>query len=355
MSGGLQARIVIRRSDSFALDVEFEIPAGRTLALVGPNGAGKSTVAAALAGLLPLDAGRIELNGIALDDPDSGAFMMAQERGVGMVFQDGRLFPHLTALQNVAFGARSRGAPGRQADAGALEWMGKLGLSDLASRRPGDLSGGQAQGVALARALATGPNLLLLDEPTAALDVRSRAAMRELLSDHLSGFAGPRLIITHDPMEAFALADQICVIENGRLTQTGSVEDIRMRPRSPWVAELAGSNLFSGDATEAGVAVEDVILTTAKPQVRGAVRVSIRPNAISVHRSEPGGSPRNRWETTITQIQDSGGSVRLMTGGPLPLMADVTPGARAELSLEVGAAIWISVKATEIGVEEDLS
>ena len=351
MSGGLQARIVVRRSDAFTLDVDLEIPSGQTLALVGPNGAGKSTVAAALAGLLPLAEGRIELNGTVLDDPASGTFVTAQERRVGVVFQDGRLFPHLTAVQNVAFGARCRGTPRREADAAAIEWLRRMELSELASRRPGDLSGGQAQRVALARALAAAPDLLLMDEPTAALDVRSRAAMRQLLAEHLSAFSGPRLLITHDPAEAFALADRICVLEGGRLTQAGSADDLRMRPRSPWVAELAGSNLLTGIATEAGVEVEGVTLTTAQPELRGPVRISIRPNAISVHRSQPGGSPRNRWETTIAQLQDSGGSVRLLTSGPLPLMADVTPGARAELGLEAGAAIWVSVKATEIGVE----
>ncbi len=348
---GLQARIVLQRGDGFSLDIALAIPAGRTLALVGPNGAGKSTVAAALAGLLSLDSGEITLSGTLLDGPATGAFVPPQDRRLGLVFQDNVLFPHLTVLENVAFGLRSRGVPTAHARSQAAAWLERVGLAGLDDRRPGELSGGQAQRVALARALVTDPAMLLLDEPMAALDVRTRGEVRAFLSQHLASFSGPRLLITHDPSEALEMADEICVLEGGRITQTGSPDEIRMRPRTAYVAEFAGSNLFTGHATESGVSIGEITLATAHPEMRGAVRVSIRPNAISVHCSEPGGSPRNRWQTRVVRVQDNGGSVRIQTDGPLPLMLDVTPAARAELALEPGAEVWVSVKATEIGVE----
>lgn len=241
---GLHAHIVVRRSEDFALDLGLSIPSGRTVALLGPNGAGKTTAVSSLAGLLPIDSGRIELVGTVLDDPERDLLVAPEDRRVGVVFQDQLLFPHMSALENVAFGLRSRGMTRDEARSRACAWMDRVGLGGFESRRPGELSGGQAQRIALARALATDPDLLLLDEPLSALDVTSRAELRLLLSEHLSAFDGPRLLITHDPTEAFQLADEIHVIEHGRVTQTGTAADIRMRPRTPYAADLGGSNLL---------------------------------------------------------------------------------------------------------------
>lgn len=350
---GLHAEMSVRRSESFRLDLEVSIPAGTTGALLGPNGAGKSTAVAAVAGLLPLDRGRIELAGTVLDDPDEAVFVPAEERRIGVVFQDYLLFPHQSVLENVAFGPRSRGVGRDRARRRAREWTERLGLDGLEDRKPRDLSGGQAQRVALARALATEPDLLLLDEPLSALDVTTRARLQRTLADHLEDFDGPRLLITHDPKEAFLLADRIHVLEHGKVTQSGTADEIRLRPRTRYAADLAGSNLFTGTADDGEVDVGPHVLYVADRDVRGAVLVTIHPTAISIHREPPDGSPRNSWATTVDQIEPLGDRVRLRTGPPLPLTVEITQDATDELRLKPSAGIWVAVKATEIGLDPE--
>ncbi len=277
--------------------------------------------------------------------------MPPEERRIGVVFQDYLLFPHLSVLENVAFGLRSRGEPGARSRAGA--WLERLGLAELADRRPPDLSGGQAQRVALARALVNEPDLLLLDEPLAALDVTTRAELRHVLALHLEAFAGPVLLITHDPAEAFLLAEEIHVLEDGRVTQTGSADDIRLRPRTPYVADLAGANLFEGLADGGVVRCGDHELHVADHSVSGPVLVTISPAAISVHRGRPEGSPRNVWETAVDRLERLGDRVRLHTGDPFPITVEITPEATTALDLRAGSRVWVSVKATNIRLEPD--
>jgi molybdate transport system ATP-binding protein len=350
---GLRARLVVRRSGAFLVDVDLAIPPGTTVALLGPNGAGKSTVVAALAGLLPIEAGRIEIGGVVLDDPEEGVFVPPERRRVGVVFQEYLLFPHLSVMENICFGPRSQGTPRGACRARAEPWIRSLGLVGLESRRPGDLSGGQAQRVALARALVIEPDLLLLDEPLAALDVTTRTRLRRTLSGHLAGFPGPRMLITHDPAEAFLLADRIHIIEEGRITQTGTADEIRLRPRTPYAADLAGSNLVMATAREGAADTGAAILWIADREIRGPVLLTIRPNAISVFRGPPEGSPRNSWETTLERLETLGSRVRLLTGPPLPLAVEVTREAARELDLHPGRRVWVSVKATEIGVQSE--
>lgn len=351
---GLYASVVVRRSESFELDFEVSIPPGRTVALLGPNGSGKSTAVAAIAGLLPLDMGRIELAGVVLDDPKQALFVPAESRRVGLVFQDYLLFPHLNLIENIAFGLRSRRVGRDEAFGEARQWMRRLGLNGLEKSKPRDLSGGEAQRAALARALITDPDILLLDEPLAALDVTTRAQLRRTLAEHLEGFRGPRLLITHDPIEAFLLADEIHVIEQGTVTQRGTADEIRLRPRTRYAADLAGSNLYTGTASDGQVDIGGHSLHIADRGVAGAVLVTIRPTAISVHHSEPTGSPRNSWPTIVELIEPLGDRVRLRTGSPLVLTIEITRDATADLGLAIGAGIWVAVKATEIGVEPDV-
>ncbi len=225
----LLAQVRLTRG-SLELDVEVAADEGEVVAVLGPNGAGKSSLLRALAGLLPLAQGQITLDGTVLEDPGKNIFVPPEQRPVGMVFQDYLLFPHLTVLENVAFGLRSRRVPA--ATARARAWLERVGLTDLADVRPAALSGGQAQRVALARALATDPRLLLLDEPLSALDVTTRAETRRDLRRHLATVSGIRLVVTHDPLEAMALADRLIVIEDGRLVQSGPAAEVTARPRS---------------------------------------------------------------------------------------------------------------------------
>ena len=348
MTGGLHARVVVER-EGFVLDVSLSIPPNRTVAVLGPNGAGKTTLVEALAGLAPLDRGSVRLGGRTLDSPDAGVFVEPAERRIGVAFQAGMLFPHLSALENVAFGLRARGISRSEARRTAGEWLEAVGMSDLAGRRPGALSGGQAQRVAFARALATEPGMLLLDEPFSALDITSRAGLRRMLREHLAGYSGPCLLVTHDPTEAFLLADELVILERGTVVQSGKADDIRLRPASRYAADLAGVNLLVGMAAGRVLTVDGHELVIADA-VEGRVIATIHPRAISLHLDQPGGSPRNSWPTTIRHIDHHGDRVRIQTGDPLPLTAEVTPDAQAALGLFPGASVWLSIKATEVVV-----
>jgi molybdate transport system ATP-binding protein len=231
--------------------------------------------------------------------------------------------------------------------------LGRLGLSEHETSKPGVLSGGQAQRVALARALVVEPDVLLLDEPLSALDVTTRSELRHVLREHLAAFHGPRLLITHDPTEAFLLGDEIYVIEEGRITQSGSPDDIRLTPRTPYAADLAGSNLLMGNAYRGSVDIGEVSLAIADDVVSGRVLVSIHPTAISVHSRRPEGSQRNTWATTVDRVEHLGSRVRLRTGAPVPLTVEVTELARSDLGIEVGARVWIAFKATELSVQPE--
>jgi molybdate transport system ATP-binding protein len=350
MTGPLTAQIVVER-DGFTLDVTIEIGPGQSAALLGPNGAGKSTAVSALAGLTPLDGGRIRLGDRILDDPDDRLFVAPVGRNIGVVFQDYLLFPHLTAAENIGFGLR-HSRVGKAPTRKKVETMlDSLGLTDLANRKPHQLSGGEAQRVALGRALITDPDLLLLDEPLSALDASTRVEMRRVLADRLAAFAGPKLFITHDPTEAFLLADQIHIIEDGSITQVGTAEDIRLRPRTRFVADLAGANLLRGTADHGEIVVGGHTLHSADSEPSGKVLATIHPHAIALHRNHPEGSPRNTWQTTVSRVEHFGSRVRVQMGVPLPLTAEVTPAAVEALGITEGSVVWISIKATEISVE----
>ncbi|MBU3689891.1 MAG: hypothetical protein B7C54_05375 [Acidimicrobiales bacterium mtb01] len=235
----LHGHVVVERN-RFTLDASISVRAGETLAVLGPNGAGKTTLLRALAGLVPISAGSIELDGALLDDPDHDVFIVPERRPIGFVFQDYLLFPDMSVVENVAFGPRARGTNHEQALARASELLEWVGLGDHAEKRPDAISGGQAQRVALARAMAVSPRLLLLDEPLAALDVTTRRSVRSDLSRLLAGVDSARILVTHDPRDARALADRLMIIENGRVVQSGSFDDIAANPATPYVHELLG-------------------------------------------------------------------------------------------------------------------
>ena len=349
MSSRLDAHIVVSR-DGFTVDAELHVDPGQVAALLGPNGAGKSTIVAALAGLVRLDAGQVILGHRRFDVPETGDFIHPEERRVGVVFQDLLLFDHMTVYDNIAFGLVGGNVSSSKTSERVTSWADRMGLSSKLRQRARELSGGEAQKVALARALIIEPHLLLLDEPLAALDTTARVDMRRELTDHLADYVGPTLFITHDPAEAFLLSDEVYILETGSITQSGSAEDIRMGPRSRYVADLAGVNLFSGTASSGVVDLGDRDLAVADSEMDGAVLVTIHPHSISLHRSEPKGSQRNVWQTSIERVEHHGDRVRVLTGIPLALTVEVTPAATEAMSLEPGMPIWVAIKATEVGV-----
>ncbi len=333
----------------FELDVAFEVPPGEVLGVLGPNGAGKSTLLRAVAGLEVLDSGSVGVGEHPWQQP--GGFVPAEERRTGVVFQDYRLFPHLDVRDNVAFPSRSAGAGRADSRANAGHWLDRLGLGHLADRRPHQLSGGQAQRVALARALAREPEVLLLDEPMAALDAGARIEIRAFLREHLSDFPGPVVLVTHDPLEAMVLADRLMVLESGRLVQQGAPAEVARRPASPYVARLVGLNLWPGTLEEGGVVALEAggRLAVATQARSGPILVSLRPSAVTVHTARPDHtSTRNVWQGTVAAMEVLADRVRLQVGGAPPTLADVTPAAVAELGLEVGSTVWLSAKATEV-------
>ncbi|MFB8039672.1 ABC transporter permease [Streptomyces hydrogenans] len=321
---------------------------GTTIAVVGPNGAGKTTLLRALLGLTP----RAHA-GLRLGDEDVTA-LPPHRRRVAWVPQDGALFPHLSALANTAYGLRAQGVPRAEARRDARAWLDRLGVGHLAHRRPAQLSGGQAQRVALARALAARPRLLVLDEPLAALDQTTRAHVRHTLRTHLSGFGGVCLIVTHDPVEAVSLADRVLVLQDGRALQDATPTEVTRHPRSPWVARMLGRNAWPGTATPDGLALDGGgTLVAAEPPPSGTPALAIvAPEAVSLHREKPAGSPRNVWPGTVREITTSGSRLRvLVTSTETPdLVAEITPQAAAELGLADGVPVWTSVKATETTV-----
>lgn len=344
---GLSARVTTTRSD-FALDVDLDIAAGEVVAVLGPNGAGKTTLLRVLAGLVTIDDGQIALDGRILDDPAHDVRVPPEHRGAGVVFQDHLLFAHLSVVENVAFGPRARGLSTRAAHAVAHEWLARVGLSAHAADRPRTLSGGQAQRVALARALASRPRMLLMDEPLSALDVEARLAIRRELRDHLEAFDGPCIIVTHDPIEAIALARRLVVIEQGRITQDGSIDDVTQRPRSPWIAGLVGLNLYRGHATDHAITLPSGQQIVAAGAAHGEVFAVVHPRAVALYRDRPDGTPRNVWSGTIDGVDVHGDRVRVHVAGRVPIVAEVTPAAIAALDLGVGGDVHVSVKASEV-------
>jgi molybdate transport system ATP-binding protein len=335
----LHAELRVQRDD-FTLKLDLAIEPGEVVALLGPNGAGKTTALRALAGLLTGSRVRV--------DDSTWDGLPAEKRPVGVVFQDYLLFPHMSALDNVAFGLRARGTRKVWADAIALRWLIKVGLAEFAKAKPRTLSGGQAQRVALARALATSPELLLLDEPLAALDAGARMRVRSDLDRHLQNYAGHTLLVTHDPLDAMVLADRLVILENGRVVQQGAPREIVRQPRTEYVAHLVGLNFYRGIASGTEVRLDDGgTLTIAEP-AEGPVHVVFPPSAVGLFPSRPAGSPRNTWQATVSGIEQHANTTRVDLDGSPAVLADITTATVAELRLQPGDELWASLKATEI-------
>jgi molybdate transport system ATP-binding protein len=348
----LHADVALRLA-AFAIDVEIHVDPGEVLAVLGPNGSGKTTLLRAIAGLVPIDAGCIRVDGatggdIVLDEPARGVFVAPEHRPIGVVFQQFLLFDHLSALENVAFGLRARGTPRAQARRHAQAWLDRVGLDGFADRRPRELSGGQAQRVALARALAIDPRILLLDEPLAALDAGTRRQVRRDLRRHLEGFDGVRVLVTHDPVDVYALADRVAILDHGRIVQTGTISEITAHPRSRYVAELIGTNLIAGDLDATGLTTRDGTRLAVVAEFAGPAFAVIRPQSVTLARHVTDTSARNTFAGTIDDIDRLGDRVRVGVDGPVHLTAEITTSALDTLQLRPGDRVHAIVKATDI-------
>jgi molybdate transport system ATP-binding protein len=334
----------------------FTVAPGETLAIVGPNGAGKSTLLGLIAGLLRPDSGEIWLGDHMLTNCATGMFIPTHRRRTALLLQEALLFPHLTVAGNVEFGMRDR--PRREVSGARDHWLESVGARDLAGRRPGELSGGQAQRVAIARALATGPDLVLLDEPLSGLDAESAPAIRALLGRVLGRGGQSALIVTHDIMDAVAVADRVMVLDAGRIAELGETTTVLSRPTSQFGARFAGVNLLEGAVGEDGaLRVGDLVIhgvwsgTGGHTQGQRAVAV-FGPRAVSVHLSPPGGSPRNVIAVSVTTLSAHADTVVVTaTAGATIFSAHITAAAAAELKLAPGASAYFAVKAHEVVIQ----
>jgi molybdate transport system ATP-binding protein len=337
-------------------DAEFDLTLadGDVLAVLGPNGAGKSTLLLLIAGLLRPDQGRVELGARVLADTGSGVFVPAHSRGVAMLSQRAMLFPHMDVAANVAFAPRSKGKRRRAARAIAEHWLAAVDARDLADRRPVQLSGGQAQRVAVARALAAEPEVLLLDEPMAALDVTAAPALRRLLRHILRDDARTAVIVTHDLRDALAVADRVIVIDRGRIVESGPVRSVLTAPRSAFAAYVTGVNLVSGIITGPGTlktAWGATVSGIGEAPVGGAAVALFRPGAVAVHLDPPHASPRNVLPVTIAEMDIHETIVRVrgsaQPDGGVGLAADITAAAATDLELAPGQNVYFVVKTLE--------
>jgi len=340
-------------------DLNLSVARGQVVAVVGPNGAGKSTLLQLVAGSLRPTSGRVSMLGRELSSKST--HVPPHKRTVSYVEQRALLFPHLNVLDNVAFGPRSRGAGKRAARERALAELTATGLAEFASRKPDQLSGGQAQRASIARALAIDPDLLLFDEPFAALDVSVTPAVRSLLRGRLSGSDQTALIVTHELLDVVALADVIALVEDGRVVACGPVAELCANPPTRFMAEFVGVNLLHGVARgagsielEPGVELYGLALHGLEPDgahIGAPARATFGPDAVSLHTSAVGGSPRNHLRATITHIEPRGAvvSVTLECAGQR-LRAHVTPEAVAELDLLPGREVIAAIKASSVSL-----
>ena len=339
----LDARVILNR-DSLTLDVELQLQHGEVIAVLGPNGAGKTSLLHALLGWLELESGWIMVNGEVIDSPDTDSYVPPQHRPFGMVFQDGLLFPHMSVEKNILFGAGK--------DFNLKPLAESLQASELLAKFPSELSAGERQRAAIARSLAARPKVLFLDEPFSALDIQGKRRGRSLLKEALAIGVSGCLMVTHDLVDAFTLADRVMIIEGGKLTQFDVPDRIRSRPGSEWIADLVGWNYYEGIGEGSVVTLpHGTTIFTAQDDLDGPTSISINPASVSIFKSQPSGSPRNSWLSSIQNIEILGGRARVSLVGEIDICADITTVAANELRQSISSEVWVSVKATEVDTQ----
>jgi molybdate transport system ATP-binding protein len=332
------------------LDVEVAVERGACLALAGPSGAGKTSLLRIAAGLLRPEQGHVAANGQTWLDTERGIDVPADRRRCGYVFQHYALFPHLSAWQNVAYGLR--GLPRSERRARAIELLERFGLAARAEARPHTLSGGERQRVAVARALARAPEVLLLDEPLSALDARTRAAAARELGEVLRASEAPALLVTHDFAEAAQLGDRVGIIDRGRVVQEGTPTELAAAPRSAFVADFTGAVVLTGLARRGPAGVTYVELdgggqVTSTDPGDGVVAATVYPWEIAIEPAgeDPHGSAENRLPAEVLSVTTVGSRVRVGLAGGQPLVAEVTRASAERLRLEPGAHVIATWKA----------
>ena len=339
----LDARVILNR-DSLTLDVELQLQHGEVIAVLGPNGAGKTSLLHALLGWLELESGWIMVDGEVIDSPDTDSYVPPQHRPFGMVFQDGLLFPHMSVEKNILFGAGK--------DFNLKPLAESLQANELLAKFPSELSAGERQRAAIARSLAARPKVLFLDEPFSALDIQGKRRGRSLLKEALAIGVSGCLIVTHDLVDAFTLADRVMIIEGGKLTQFDVPDRIRSRPGSEWIADLVGWNYYEGIGEGSVVTLpHGTTIFTAQDDLDGPTSISINPASVSIFKSQPSGSPRNSWLSSIQNIEILGGRARVSLVGEIDICADITTVAANELRQSISSEVWVSVKATEVDTQ----
>ncbi len=368
MTGGaLDAHVVVAQRSGFTLDAAVRIAAGETVALMGPSGAGKSTLLAAIAGLTRMRGGHVRIDGAEVAGRRP---VPANKRGIVLLGQDPRLFPHLTARDNVAFGLRARGIDREHARREADEWLWKVGLDGVGEHRPAELSGGQQQRAALARALATDPRVLLLDEPLTALDPETAGDIRAVLHEQLLHSKATTLIVTHDAVDAASLASRLIVLESGRVTQDGPVRDVFAAPATRFAAAIAGVNRLVGRA-EAGtwrsrangteVVLESAdAASAAAAGIDGAELVAfVRPGDVrlapapetswtgALRLARDTGPAAGSWLARIVRLEQTPAGARVHTAEP-PVAVDIAADVVAESALAPGVVVRLEVDPTVV-------
>lgn len=339
------------RVDARGVDLDLTMAQAELIAVIGPNGAGKSTCIQLIAGALRPDSGSVELGGVRV--ADARRLLPAYRRRIGYLDQRPLLFPHLSVVENVAFGPRSRGVATDAARSRAESELEAVGLAGFGRRRVRELSGGQAQRVAIARALAIDPEIVLLDEPFAALDAAATPELRRLLRDRLRGIT--TALVTHDPLDVLALADTVAYLDGGRVALQAGVGRVFQNPPTRFLADFVGLNLLLGPSVEEGavrLASGELVTGLAQaPAAGGQARAVFPPAAVSLFREAPHGSPRNELSATVSGVEDRGmvQRVSLDVSGQR-IQADVTPAALRELDLAPGERVVASVKATQVAI-----
>ncbi|MFT4229725.1 MAG: ATP-binding cassette domain-containing protein [Microbacterium sp.] len=370
MTGGaLEAHVVVGRARGFRIDVAVAAEPGETVAVMGPSGAGKSTLLNAIAGLVRLDAGAVRIDGWEVASARRRHIPPSQ-RGVVLLGQEPRLFPHLTVRDNVAFGPRARGVSRDVARGDADEWLWRVGLPGMGPHRPAELSGGQQQRVALARALATSPKVLLLDEPFTALDPETAGDLRTLLHDQLHSTRATTLVVTHDAVDAAALASRLVVVEAGAVTQEGPVADVLALPATRFAAAVAGTNRLVGVARDggwwAGTADVEVALAAADAESRALAAVDgtalaalVRPSAVRLRRAaeqtwtgalrlaQDAEPDEGGWLARIVRLEQTPSGARIHTAEP-PVVVDVPADTVAALHLAPGLPVRLHVDPADV-------